>query len=249
MTMVGHLVDFNVHLGRSLIVDLEAPIYNRYRQVDHRTIQYIILRNVKYKLASKSNLEEFQKRQEDKPKPKEKWDLKKLQEGNWFSEMQYYKYLKPTATETEYCDCQIINNRREIYEIPYIQMKTLMYHGSLYDQEKKVTRTEMIEIFTNAKECVFTVTFRKKVDPKDVMDEFNKIKSEKELQMNCKKLAATMVDGQKVTITGILSKAEKKLGRSSMYDLTVKWGWGHRQVDHRTLEELIIKNVKYSLKK
>ena len=92
MTMIGHLVDFNVHLGRSLIVDLEAPIYNRYRQVDHRTIQSIVLRNVKYKLGSKSQLAEFQKQQEEAPKKKEKWDLTKLKVGDWFSEMQYYKY-------------------------------------------------------------------------------------------------------------------------------------------------------------
>ena len=31
--------------------DLNAPRYNNYRQVDHRTIEFIILKNVKYVLS------------------------------------------------------------------------------------------------------------------------------------------------------------------------------------------------------
>lgn len=43
-----------------------------------------------------------------------------------------------------------------------------MYSASLYDSEEQITRTNMVDLLVNAKECVFTVTFRKKVNEKDV---------------------------------------------------------------------------------
>lgn len=33
--------------------------------------------------------------------------------------------------------------------------------GTLYDHEQKITRTEMVEILVNAKQCIFTVSYRK----------------------------------------------------------------------------------------
>ena len=44
------------HMGRSLVIDLQAQSDVGFRQVDHRTIQSIILRNVKYSLGKKSTL-------------------------------------------------------------------------------------------------------------------------------------------------------------------------------------------------
>jgi hypothetical protein len=123
-----------------------------------------------------------------------------------------------------------------------------MYSGTLFESEEKVSRTEMVEILLNAKECVFTVTFRKKVQAKDIEDILSSIKSDAELK-NKKDLAKQLSEGQETTITGYLVKAEEKLGRSTIIDLAQDFNKGWRQVDHRTIEELIIKNVKYTLKK
>jgi len=46
-----------------------------------------------------------------------------------------------------------------------------------------------------------------------------------------------------------LSKTDHKLGRSKVLDLNGPWGMNYRQVDHRSLTSLILKNVKYVLKK
>ena len=54
--LIGHLVKSEQHMGRSLVIDLEAAAPNNFRQVDHRTIQSIIWRNVKYCLGTKSTL-------------------------------------------------------------------------------------------------------------------------------------------------------------------------------------------------
>ena len=88
-TIVGHLVNKEREMGRSLIIDLNAPLDNRFRQVDHRTIQSIVLRNVKYNLAKKSTLNTLIPFDGDTQKPK--WTLSKLQKGDWFSELQYYR--------------------------------------------------------------------------------------------------------------------------------------------------------------
>jgi hypothetical protein len=46
--ITGHLISCENSLGRSVIVDLNAPANNNIRQVDHRTIEWIIYKNVKY---------------------------------------------------------------------------------------------------------------------------------------------------------------------------------------------------------
>jgi hypothetical protein len=58
--------------------------------------------------------------------------------------------------------------------------------------------------------------------------------------------AKEILAGKETTVIGHLSKTEGKLGRSLVIDLPSK---GYKQVDHRTLKWLIIRNVKYSVKK
>lgn len=47
-TLRGRLVRPEPLLGRSMVEDLDAPVNNRVRQVDHRTINWIIVENVKH---------------------------------------------------------------------------------------------------------------------------------------------------------------------------------------------------------
>ena len=81
-TLTGHLVKSELHTGRTLIIDLKDS--NSFKQVDHRTIQYIILKNVKYTLGSKSELPRFLETY--KPSNDSKWNTKKLTVGDWLSE-------------------------------------------------------------------------------------------------------------------------------------------------------------------
>lgn len=41
-------------MGRSTVIDLSAKTDRKFRQIDHRTIEEIILRNVKYTLKKAS---------------------------------------------------------------------------------------------------------------------------------------------------------------------------------------------------
>ena len=196
---------------------------------------------MKYNLNKKSNLSTH----EDKFTKGAKWDQKKLKVGNWFSEMQYYQITNKSGRE---CDCTIYNEDRERYSIPEEQLYD-MYSSTLFSNEEKITRTSMVEILMNAKDCVFTVTFRTKVTPKDIEEVLSTVKSDKQLHSESKALSKQMVEGKLTTISGFLVKAEEKLGRSTIIELSADYGKGWRQVDHRTVEELIIKNTKYTLKK
>ena len=45
-----HMIEVENNLGRSLVIDLSADSENKFRQIDHRSIDFIIFRNVKYTL-------------------------------------------------------------------------------------------------------------------------------------------------------------------------------------------------------
>lgn len=76
--MVAHLVDCDNNLGRSAVIDLNAPESNNFRQVDHRSIDYIIYKNVKYSLGKKpaGQVNEEIPLKTDYKKPK--WNSSKL---------------------------------------------------------------------------------------------------------------------------------------------------------------------------
>lgn len=48
-TLIGYLLEVNNEMGRSTAIDLEIEKgQNRLRQIDHRTINYLIFKNTKY---------------------------------------------------------------------------------------------------------------------------------------------------------------------------------------------------------
>lgn len=121
-----------------------------------------------------------------------------------------------------------------------------MHSGKVFAKTEKLALTKIVKLFTEAHDCAFTVCFRTKLDEKHVKDELQKLnegllKDEKRL----KAFAKEVIQGQEMTITGRYYKHETKLGRSLIIDLEQPWGRGFRLVDHRTLQYLIIKNVKY----
>jgi hypothetical protein len=58
----------------------------------------------------------------------------------------------------------------------------------------------------------------------------------------------TKKEGELRKLVGYLINVENGFGRSNVVDLEVKTGHRMRQVDHRTIEDLILKNVRYQIK-
>lgn len=87
-----------------------------------------------------------------------------------------------------------------------------------YATEKKVTKTEAAEILVASHNTVFTVCF-------------------------------TKADGEKRVLRGSLVSTEPLLGRSYCLDRDIPRGeHSLRQADHRSIEYLIVNNVKYTVK-
>lgn len=96
--MTCHLVKVESALGRSTVIDLTSKTENKFRQVDHRTINYIIYHNIKYVLKkggkkqakeeeSDAEMDEDKKKKKDEPK----WNSAELAVGNVFSGTSYFK--------------------------------------------------------------------------------------------------------------------------------------------------------------
>lgn len=70
-----------------MVIDLNVQGKTPFRQVDHRTINWIIFKNVKYSLGKKTTQEELPLKADSD----NKWDTNKLAVKNWFSSTAYYK--------------------------------------------------------------------------------------------------------------------------------------------------------------
>lgn len=93
-----HLVKCDDSLGRSTVIDLGAKGDNQFRQVDHRTIEYIIIRNVKY-LLKKGAKKPVQDDDMAAVKNEPKWDVGKLAVGNWFSGTRYFRSVEKNGDQ------------------------------------------------------------------------------------------------------------------------------------------------------
>lgn len=123
-------------------------------------------------------------------------------------------------------------------------LNTEMNSGTVYDKEEKMSRTQVIEKLLEAGECVLTVHFNKKVDDKHVKEILSKTNSNTDL----KKLSKEIVIGKECEMTCYLTSSDNQLGRSSVIDLNAPHGMNFRQIDHRTINWMVLRNVKYVVK-
>jgi hypothetical protein len=119
-----------------------------------------------------------------------------------------------------------------------------MHSAHSYSHVEKKTRSELLEIFAQSGDVLYTVEYRKQVDPLKAFDQIktgNKLKSHEEQKKDLKKA----LEGEPRTLIGHTISSETGMGRSLVYDLESK---GFKQVDHRTIDSLILKGVKYIVK-
>ena len=120
-----------------------------------------------------------------------------------------------------------------------------MNNSSVFGEEDKISLTNVATKLAEANSKCFTVCFTTKVDEKMVQEKLKGVKG-KLSAAQAKDLAKEVLIGKETQLTGRLSRAEGKLGRSLVIDLPTQ---GYRQVDHRTLKWLVIDNIKYTVKK
>ena len=159
-TMICHLVDVENNLGRSTVIDLSAKTDNKFRQIDHRTIQYIIFKNVKYVLKKGGKKEA----DEEEKKGGDLWDKKDLAVGNWFSRTSYFQVKNIMGNEVKtLCDGKEVVVSKDILEQE-------MHNAGVFAKEEKLPVTKVVKILKEAKSTAFTISFTCKVDEKAVQD-------------------------------------------------------------------------------
>lgn len=232
-TMICHLVKVENNLGRSTVIDLQATTPSKFRQIDHRTIEWIVYKNVKYVLkkgAKKAGDQEEEKKKKDEPL----WDPKKLAAGNWFSTTMY---LDVKSTEG---DLVMAESNNQMIAIDNSIVEQEMYCANIFGSEEKLPLTKVVKVLKDAHSTAFTVCFNAKVDEKAVQQ---RLESLKESDFKDKKaLAKKLLVGAEKTVVGRLTKTEAKLGRSLVIGLPDN---NFVSVDHRSIQYIILKNVKY----
>lgn len=231
--MTCHLVKVENNLGRSTVIDLTAKGENKFRQIDHRTIEWIIFKNVKYVLK-KGGKKDEEIDGEEKKRGEPLWDYSKLALGNWFSTTQYFQVKGINGEEvTTISDGKEIVVSRDILEHE-------MHNANIFAKEEKLALTKVVKILKEANSVAFTICFNTKVDEKAVQEKLLSL-TEKEFK-DTKTLAKELLTGYEKTVVGRKTKTENKLGRSLVLGLPAN---NFVSVDHRTIKWLIIKNVKY----
>lgn len=115
-----------------------------------------------------------------------------------------------------------------------------MYSANVFAEEEKLPLTKVVKIFKEANSVAFTICFNTKVDEKAVQE---RLASLTEKEFNDKKaLAKELLSGSEKIVVGRKTQTEGKVGRSLVLGLPAN---NFISVDHRTINWLIIKNVKY----
>ena len=230
------MIEVENNLGRSLVIDLNSKSPSKFRQVDHRSIDYIIFKNVKYvlKKGAKASDEE-ENRKKDDPK----WESSKLAVGNWFSGTNYYRSEEDKGASV------VCRSEGKNIEISKDILEYEMNNSSVYAEEQKISLTNVATQMADANSKCFTVCYTTKVDDKYVDEKLKSVKK-KLTPQQAKALAKEVLTGKEKETIGRMSRAEGKLGRSLVVDLPTQ---GYRQVDHRTLKWFIVDNTKYTVKK
>lgn len=119
-----------------------------------------------------------------------------------------------------------------------------MHSANAHNRTVECSRTELLEVFSRVGDAVFTMTYRKQPD---VLDAFESIKTGNVLKSHAeqKKALKLAMAGKTRIITGYVISSENAMGRTLVYDLDQK---GPRLIDHRTVDALVFKDVRYVVK-
>jgi hypothetical protein len=175
-------------------------------------------------------------------------DAKKLSKGDRLSRVSYMDVVSVLPTN--------IKVRNEHGLVWYISKDIISQecYSTQYDKDdvKKVSKTEIAEILVNARDAIIEVNFNKQATVESIEKNLDVLETLSE--SGIRKKLKSLLDGDKRTLIGYVIGSEPILGRSYVIDLEKDSGNNpnhdarQRLVDHRTINWLVYKNIKYVVK-
>lgn len=176
-----------------------------------------------------------------------------LKKGEILSEAQFYVVNKIVGNEAE-----LVTEGGESIVVDKAYIDGLLTSANQYTSEKTLTMTEAAALFLSSANTAITVNFNKKVKQDDVNKEIDaevdKLAQKgtaviTEVKKALKAAAKRSMEGEERTMRGYHKGELGDLGRVNFIDLEIPKGKHNiRQVDTRTINWLIIKDVKYNVK-
>lgn len=180
-----------------------------------------------------------------------KLDVSQLQVGDYISEMIYYQVKKVNSKTVI-----LLDQRGEEVKVD----KSLLanaWSANQYHSEELVNRHELNNILVQVGHHVFTAHFTKQPKDSDIKkklldalrDAEGNYLEPKNAEKNLKKISKSLLEGEERILTGYFVKVNPGLGRSLVIDLEVADDKNRlRQIDHRTINWIIFKGIKYIVK-
>ena len=169
--------------------------------------------------------------------------------GTKFSRISYGTILNKDGSG----NFQIQNENGDTWFISAALVEKEFLTPDQFEKVEEVNRTDMIKAVINNPRIVMTVVFKKQADPKELRDVVtNLLQDEKagRKRPGPRKLSSMLkaaTEGQTRTMVGRHYGNLDEFGRIQFTDMEAE-GFNLRTVDPRTIEEVIVANVKYVLK-
>jgi hypothetical protein len=177
-----------------------------------------------------------------------------IKKGNILSRTSYMEVLNTNNVETE------VTNGSKRWNISNDILINESKSATWYNEEKFLSRSSICEILEQTNGAVFTVTFTKQVDEEEA--NVKMLKYIKKLTIaRCKEdlsgldsneIVKDILKGEERTLIGYLIDTKQEFGRYKVIDLELQFKdsskYNIRQVDSKTISELIFNGVKYKVK-
>lgn len=128
--------------------------------------------------------------------------------------------------------------------------------ANFFNKEEVVSRTRICEILESTNGAVFTVVFSKQLNENkfaEIVTNLSNGEASRLASSQVKSYLEQVLQGEERTLIGHLIDTKQEFGRYKVVDLEVQFtdpkAHSLRQVDSKTISELIFNSVKYKVKK
>lgn len=179
-----------------------------------------------------------------------------LKEGAILGESQYYTVEKIKGDKV-----QLLPDGGTSIVVDKAYVENYLHSADQFTKEEKLTKTQLAELFINSPRLAMTVAFFKQDKPKskkqykeDLATQAEKIKNDfmkkgiSAIEEALMEPVLTYIPGELRIMRGRHYGEVDELGRIQFTDMDITTGHNARQVDPRTIQWVIVNDVKYTFK-